>query len=451
METTPNIFDVYKSMLGTTAMSVTTDGFVRMEIDEGEYLPVTGKDGNPVVLPLPERLRDPNVGKTEVFHLLSENSKVANTSDLLTRYRHWLINRFNLVVGGLGGMLLGIAADEALSKSLRPDQQDFLSLVVEADATAVDNFRKIADAAAKPNQIQRVFMSMYLRNAAVNKLDKKSYNRVATVTFPFFEELVKLQEAEAEAKKTPKGQKKPKVDKVVFDVALRGKDIPTFVGLMHYLVPSLDTPHAYDLGSNSKIAPSIDALMRAFYPMAKHINEIIAVFKGISPAHDRGLAEMEFDLDWMDAFENLDAMWPQIRMTPTQNQGVIEEPTATAPTAAHAAAAAAQTPPWGPQPTPQPMPQPVPAPMGYGAMPAPAARPASSGGGGTSVSEMMAQARGMRPMPGPQQGYGGYPMQPPMGAYPGQPYPGQPYPQPGYPQAQPQGYPVYQTGPRHTY
>lgn len=449
-----NLMDVYKSMLGTVGMDVTSDGYVRMSIGEGEYLPVTGQDGKSVVIPLPERLRDPNIGNLEVFHLLSENSKVNNSSDLMTRYRHWLINRYNLAIAGLGGVLLGIAADGERTKRLRPDQQDFLALVVDADVTSLQTFSKIADICSKPSQVQKVFMSMYLRQAAVNKLDKKSYHRVATVTFPFFEELKKLDEEATEAKKAPKGQKKQKVENVIFDVPIRIKDRAIFMGLMHYLIPGLDQPHAYDLGSNSNIAPSIDALMRAFYPLAKHLNEIVIAFKGVDNEIDRALEEIEFDLDWMDGFQNLDALWPQIRMTPNQNAGVIDEPTNTAPTAAHAAIANQPSPVTPPWPTPA-QPQPVPAygqPQGY---PAPAVAPQPqaqrSSGGGVSVAEMMAASRGNRILPQPQpMGYpGGYPMQPQMGAYPGQPYPQAAYPQ--YQPAQPApgpGFPNYAAGRR---
>jgi hypothetical protein len=438
------LMDVYTAMLQTTAMEVTSDGFVRMSIGDGEYLPVVGKEGKSVVLPLTERLLDPNNHNYEVFHLLAENSKVSNSSDLLTRYRHWLINRENIVIGSLGTALLRIAADAALSKRLRPDQADFLKLVVGADETSAIAFGKIADAASKPNQLQRVFASMYIRNAGV--LDNKSYGRIATVNFPFYDELKKIDDEAAEAKKAPKGQKKQKVENVVFDVEMRIKDRAVFMGLMHYLIPNLDVEHAYDVGSNSKIAPSIDALMRAFHPMAKHLNDIMEVFKGLDPAMDRALDNMYFNLDWFDAFINLDALWNQIRMVPQQNQGVINEPTETAPTPAGPAPAPLAPPPWNtaPQAVYSAPTQAYPAPaQPQGMYPPPAVPAQRSSGSGVSVAAMM-----HRSMAGQRQQPGGYPQGPMhQTQYPGM-YPQQPMQ--SYPQSNvPAGMPNYAGGRRY--
>ena len=441
----PDLMSVYRSMAGAAAMEVTSDGYLRMSIGEGEYLPVVAKEGKSVVIPLPERLRDPNIDKLEVFHLLSENTgSKSNASDLLSRYRHWLISRYNIVLGGLGEILLNIAADKALSKRLRPDQADYLQLVDGADKETVKVWNKISEAASKPNQVTRVFMSMYIRNAAV--LDGKSYGRVTSVSFPFYDELKKLDDEVAAAKALPKSQKK-KVENEVFDIALRVKDRPVLMGLMHYLIPGLDVPHAYDVGSNSKIAPSIDSMMRAFYQLAKHVNEVIDVFMELDPGMDVQLKSMKIDTDWYDAFENLEALWPQIRMTPMQNQGVIDEPTNTAPTAA-APAQPVNTPPWGPTPAPT-MPGYMPPPPQMGGYPAPLPTPpARPTGRGASVTEMMHSAmRGGRMQP--QQGYGGYPQ--PMGQQYPNAYPAPQqnmYQQTQYPGVAPQGFPNYPGGRR---
>jgi hypothetical protein len=418
------LLDVYRSMAAFTAMEVTDDGYFRMDIGEGEYLPVIAKDGKPVVLPLVERLRDARVNEHEVFHLLSETSAAkANSTDLMTRYRHWAINRINIVIGGLGTSLLRIAADKELCKRLKPDQAEFMQLVVEADTDAADAFDKISELAAKPNQLQRVFTTLYVRPAAV--LDGKSYNRVASVNFPFFEELHKLEEELAEHKAAPKAKKGTKPESEVFGVKLRGKDRSAFLGLMQYLIPNLDTKHAYDLGSNSRIAPAMDAMMRAFLPMARHLNDVMEVFKGLDPRMDRSLEEMTFDLDWAEAFENLDVLWPQIRAIPAQSQGVIEEPVPVAAVAApqanrpqqHQAARAPA--PWE-DPAPRQTGGGYPSPQSTG-YPAPQRGAPVSGGHGNTVSvsgmmhNSMARGGGSRQVQG---GYG-YPSSgPTQGGYP---------------------------------
>lgn len=441
------LMDVYRALVETPGFFATEDGFVRVDVGDGEVYPVLGKDGKQVVLPLQERLKDQNNKSYEFFHLLSENSKT-NASDLQSRYRHWLVNRYSIVFGGLATALLTIAADKELTKKLRPDQAQFLGMVVEADTRTVQDFSKIADVAAKPNQVQQVFMHLYLRNVGV--VNGQSYSRVAVVNFPFYDELVALEHDEDQHKSAKKAKSPPKDKKAeheVFGVAIRKKDRPALMGLVRYLIPNVGTAQAYDVGSNSRIAPSVDAMMHAFLPMARHLNDIIDLFKGVDGNIDRDLEQMTFKLDWVDAFENLDGLWNQIRLVPPQNQGVAEEPAPAAPTAAASptqqprttttpvpvpvpphAQQTMQPPPWNPSPYPQ-QPQPQ---TGY-YPPVNTGHPATPGT--VNVAEMMHNSMrgGMRgPVPGQQpMGYGyGAPAQT-YGA-PAAPGYGGGYPAPGY-------------------
>jgi hypothetical protein len=409
-----DMFDVYRSMLRLARMETTSEGFVRMEIEPGEYIPVTAKDRKMVVLPLDERLRDPNVKDYEVFHLLRDNGP--KDSDLLARYRHWLINRFNLVIGGLGSVILKFIADKEITKRLSPHQKDFLDLIVDADAGSLERWKdidetikawnNISEVAAKPNQIQQVFVSLYLSQATT--LRGQSYHRVAVVNFPFYDELVRL-DAEAQAyKAAPKTKKPPKPVDEVFGCEVKVKDRQPFIGLMRYLIPSLDIPHQYDVGSNSRIAPSVDAMMMAWLPIATHLNAISEKLMGVDPTADRILKEAILDLSWVEAFENLDALWPQIRSVPAQATGVINEP---APEAvdprkrvqAQAVPAApaypTTTPPWEPQPAPAPLPYQPAYSAPYQQPPVP-----QQSGGPMSVNDLNRMLGGGRPAtPYPQQ------------------------------------------------
>jgi len=418
-----DLIDTYKNMLALVGMECTKDGFVRMEGPEG-YLPVLGKEGKVVVLPIPDRLRDPKVVDFEVFHLLSDNSKT-NDPDLLARYRHWMINRFNIVVGGMGDIILKIVADKALVKKLRPDQNGIVEMIEQADVRAYEDFDAISQLAATPNQVKQVFMSMYVKSAQV--IDKKSYARVATISFPFYEQLIELEADLAEVKKTPKGRPVAKVEREVFGVPIRIRDQETFKGLMHFLIPSIEIKHVYDLGTNSRIAPSLDAMMRAFLPLAAHLNNIGNLLKGLDPRFDSAIEEMEFNLDWADAFDNLDGLWDQIRMVPQMNYGTMDE---TEPSKATESKPRPvnPSPPWNTAPPPvvnyQNV-QPVPSVISDGAV---------------NVAAMMQRTRPAQPQyvqPHPMQGPGRLApnMRPASGGYGG-----------GYPAPQTGGYPAPNVG-----
>lgn len=434
MSDQPDMFSTYISMLALARMEATSEGFVRMEVEPGEFITVTGKDRKVVVLPYSQRLKDPKAHEYEVFHLLRESGP--KDSDLMSRYRHWLINRFNLVIGSLGSVILDFIANKELTKRLAPDQKDFLELVVDADqgsldrwedvGAAVKDWNAIAEAASRPNQIQQVFVSMYLRQAAV--LRGQSYQRVAAVTFPFYDELKKLDEDAEAYKAAPKAKKPPKPEDKVFGCEIKVKDRKPFLGLMRYLVPNLDQPQHYDVGSNSRIAPSLDAMMTAWLALGRHLNAITERLMGVSPQHDRILQDQLLNLDWASAFDNLDALWPQIRMIPPQATGVINEPAPEAidprqrAQANHPATVAQPaSPPAAPWDTPKPAPYQPPPPYGAPAQyTPPPAQPGSGGSGGSmSVSDMNRLMGGRQPQPQPY--------------YPGQQavYPG--YGQPVYP------------------
>jgi len=443
---TIDMFDTYKDLLATTGMEVTGEGFVRMEIDDGEYIPVTAKDQKVVALPLTERLRDKKVQEYEIFHLLRDGG--GKDSDLMSRYRHWLINRLNIVIGGLGGILLEIAANDTLTKRLSPEQQAYLGMVADADKNSPKEWDKLADLAAKANQIQHVFVSVYLQPAAVLTLNgtKQSYNRVARFNFPIYDELVSVIKADDAYKAAPKTKKPTKPDGKIFGADIRVKDREVFMGLMQYMLPQLDAAHHYDIGSNSRISPGLDAMMRGVLPLAAHLNAIMELFAKVEPGYDRAFADMRIPLDWEAAFENLDVLWPQIRSVPTQSTGVIDEPAPTDLREQARTVVAPAPPAYGGQPMMQPAPPPPwhvqqaspyaqPQPQPYGMPYAAPAAPQRSGGSGMDVGDMMRSLGGNR-MPPQQQYPQQYPQQ--QGYYP-QP-PTQQYPQQGYYQAPPTRY-----------
>lgn len=423
------MLDTYEQMLEFLNMSVTKDGYVRMNLGGGEYLPVVAKDGLSVVLPTMERLQSAEVRNQVVFHLLSEQANQETQTDLMSRYRHWAISRLNIVIGALGTELIRIAADKELVKKLRPDQKEYLALVENADEVAYKNFDKMADAASVPNQLQNVFITLYLKSPGV--IDKKPYNRVSVVDFPFFNELTTVVSAIKE-KKDAKNKHLAKPDNVVFGVTMRNKDHEIFDGIMRYLLPELELAGKYSVGSNSRIAPALDAMMRSMFPIAQHLNNIMDLFRGVDKELDQSIDEMlYFKLDWIKAFENLDVLWNDIRMTPAQQQPSNEVIQDTSPVSRSPAPNVPspqtmqprQPAPWE-NPAPAYPPQHQPYHNGYPASHHQPQQPAHrASGGGASVNAMMHQ-RGSRGPGQPQHHGNGYPPHPNTGYTTGYPAPG---------------------------
>jgi hypothetical protein len=75
----------------------------------------------------------------------------------------------------------------------------------------------------------------------------------------------------------------------------------------------------YNRGSNSTIAPSIEALLLTVKAIAAPLNDLISRFEGILPEN------LLVNADWVDQLENLDELLPEIRSTPMQagNEGTV--------------------------------------------------------------------------------------------------------------------------------
>jgi hypothetical protein len=360
--------DIYRSLFKTAGLRVTEDGFVRLE-ENGESIPAT-KDGMQAVIPIPAQLSSPHLNERLVMHLLSENVLEPESKELAF-YRSLLIHRYNKVVATLITELLNLAASEAAHKNLNSDQADYLRLVPDVDGESVKRWTALVKA-MPARQVQRAITHVYLKKAGT--IDGKSFKRVAAVKFPLYEELAAWRKADqerqedrqadreaslkiAKSKDTkgavadkPAKKKDAKLEYPIFDVTIRKMDREPFMNLLEYLMGDIAKPDAYNYGSNSMMAPGLDALMHAFMNMAARVNTIIDLFDGTI----NGIKELRFDSEWVPAFENIDLLWDQVRDIPRLTSANVP-----ATPAAPAAAPAQQAPvaaPAAPQQPPQPLP-----------------------------------------------------------------------------------------------
>ena len=408
------ILDLYESILSTAGMVVTSDGFVKMKLGESTK-PATIK-GKSLVMPTEDQLKNPDWDKRVVFHPLFENI-MRPESDVLALYRQAANIRVNVTVGTLAAFLMRLATSPAEHGKLTPDQSEFLSKLKHADDKTMQALKRLMEV-APVSQPQKSFVHIYLKKTG--SVAGKRYSRVGVVTFPLYNELKKEGD--------------------VFGVKLRVKDRETLQALMEYIFPGIDEAETYNRGSNSEVAPSIDVMMKTIAAIADPLNGLLELMQSMLDSDD--FKDMVFQNDWMETFENLAIMLPQIRSIPMQagNDGAVKPaseapaPVAASPTPAFAPAAIAAPPaPWQAAPRP-PVPQQPP-------MAPPAARPVVGKGGADFESFLQSnpamhaaayQSAGnfaTQPRIPPQQPM--YPGQPqPMG-YQGQPYPGAPvYQQP---------------------
>lgn len=306
------LLELYEALLKTAGLVTTSDGFVSKHVD-GLVKPATIK-GKRVVLPTPTHLANPDKTEIILFHPLSENI-MHGESVVLEEFRSGINNKLNFTIGLLCYQLLLISTSVAEHSKLSPDQLEFLSKLKNADEKTLETFNKILKATGG-TQKQNTFVSIFLKRGGV--VGGKKRSRAGIVSFPFYTDL-KKNESE------------------VFGVKMRVKDRETFINLMEYIFPTIDVPESHNRGSDALVGPSLDALMKTVIGIAGPLNDQITLFANIIDDSEA----MMINGDWVESFDNIDAMNNEVRMIPIQagNEGssvnagtAVTPPPAPAPT-----------------------------------------------------------------------------------------------------------------------
>lgn len=287
-----NLQELYKSLLKTANMVVTPDGYASYQVGDATK-PATVK-GKRIVLPTPEHLANPDWKDRVVFHPLSENT-LRGESTILEEFRSSINKKLNFTIGLLAAELLTIASSIGEHSKLSPDQLEFLSKLKNADEKSLESFYKLLKA-MPIDQKQNAFVSIFLKRGGT--IGEKRHSRVGIVTFPFYTEL-----------KTGTGD--------IYGVKIRVKDRETFINLMEYMFPVINEAGSYNRGSDSTVAPYLDALMKSVMSIASAINDQVTLFSNVVDKSDSLLIED----GWVETFDNLAVMVPQIRMIPMQAGG----------------------------------------------------------------------------------------------------------------------------------
>lgn len=342
---TAKLIQVYRQILDTADVHLTEDDCVSLRNPQKDgtikHQPLTIK-GDRLVLPTNKQMAQPNWEGRVAFHPLSENTG-RGESEVMERLRALLNHRLNTVFPLIMISLLRLGTSPKMHERLNPEQGEFLSVVKNANEKTIADFEAILKAmpAATPT---KQFINLGLRRSA--NIDGKSYFRAGVVHFPFYELIAK-------------GEDKP------HGVTIRKKDYPVLQALMDYILPHQGEAHFYSRGSNSRIAPTIDAVMKAMLAVAGPLNDVVERFADFIPQ------DLLIPTDWAEQFENLEPLLPEIRDLPMLRGNEGHHPQEGAPVSAQAQVGQpAQTPTVAMRPAPVAQPA-VPG-FGVATQPAPA-------------------------------------------------------------------------------
>lgn len=293
--------DLYKSILRYAGMDTDAEGYISAIIGDQREPAILG--GVRMVIPTEYHLRHANPKEKIVFHPLSENV-LRGESEVIMKLREVLNIRLNFTFGIIASSLLNLVASPEEHKKLTPDQTELLIAVKDVDNTTVNNFISLMVEGIKTDP-NKMFMNIYLKRGG--SIGTKRYSRVGIYSFNLYEEL-------------------QKDSNEIYGVKLRVKDKEAFKQLYQYILPALvDDMTAYNRGSESSLAPYLDALMKTSCAVASRFNDIFYQFGDFIDQSEK----LVFDSDWVETFENLDVMHSEIRRIPVQagNEGTMQQAT----------------------------------------------------------------------------------------------------------------------------
>lgn len=315
------LLTLYTHLLNAAQMSADAQGVIHRQFTgvDDKKMPVIASLPNDkkalMVMPIKQQTADPDWSARIAFHPLREVTQ-RGESVVMEKYRTVMIARINVTALTMINKLIYLAAHAENQSALTPDQLGYLAKLPDVDKTTAKQINALLE---KLPPAQSSPLWIFIKHGGVK--DGVVYRRMASVTAP-------LLDAVNEAK-----------DRKVGGVQLRISDVKTINALYDIIFPMHKQGDlaAYNAGSNSVRAPTIDAFMKCIRTIAENLNDLIYHFKDVigSDADD-----MMFDMKWIDAFEDIDALTPQILLIPSLpgNEGRILN--------AKVESAVQETPPW---------------------------------------------------------------------------------------------------------
>ncbi len=291
----------YENLLGLASLTSTADGVVRRKTRKDEKVNNLFVQGKPVVMPIYEQLNSPTISERLVFHPFAESSSKGE-SVLVSELRTRFAANLGLTLMSFIMKCVEFGASKAEHRKLNPIQSEMLDCVRkidEKDAAAIADF--FVRLLKMPDKRNAALVQIYLsRHGTVRG---KEYARAGIVGFPLY----KLVCDELEKTK----------DRSIEGIKMSEKNLRYIKDLYEYVFPELKTDsEAYNRGSDSDVAPYIDALMRTTAAVQVAINERIRLFEPVFKDELTPVPE-----DWMDAIDALPDLLPEIRKIRVQPGG----------------------------------------------------------------------------------------------------------------------------------
>ena len=283
------LIELYKNILDYAGLSVDKDGHVLIQHDK-DRSPVTIA-GKELVIPTPEVLKRPQHGEQIIFHPLAENT-LRKESEVILKLKSALNVRMNYLFGILASQILGLCLNKEVHNRFTPSQSELLVLLKDVDETARVNFTKLMVKLLN-SDYEKVFLNVFLRKGGTVRSQR--YARAGIMSFPFYQ-MLKDKGTDIEG------------------IKLRNKDVDIYSKIYKFIFPMIDESEAYNYGSNSDIAPYLDALLMTTAKALGRFNDIVDEFGDFIVDNN----VLVSNSDWVEPMMDLNSLLIEIRRIPPQ-------------------------------------------------------------------------------------------------------------------------------------
>lgn len=286
-----SLIDLYKSFASGVGIVADNEGFMSTLLPGSDTPKPWVIEAKRVVLPLPNQLQQPDWSGRIGFHPLLQNV-AAGDSRVMEKFRDRMNGYADFALGMLLVDIASLAVKKTEHQNLTPTQASYLGPFSDAD----EKFVKLLTDLLSTKRVTRK-NAEFVRFSVIKgrSWQGQKRSRVAVMHLPLYEQL-------------PKDNKPA----VILGHKLRINDVKMLRSMYEFLFTGLREQGHYEIGSDSKIAPSMESLMAVYGIFAESINKAIAV---LEPVINSSNALYIVD-DWRDDLAHIEQLLPEIRKIP---------------------------------------------------------------------------------------------------------------------------------------
>lgn len=285
------LIDLYKSILSSAGLVTDSQGFVSSLLPGSDTPKPFSVEAKRLVLPIPEQLQQPDWSNRIGFHPGLQNL-TGGESRVMEKFR----DRMNGYADFMFGMLLSdiaqLGVSEDMHKDLTPEQARYLGPFSEADAKFV---KLITDLVATKRVTKKNYEFIRFSVIKGRAWRGQKRSRVAVMHFPLYEALPK--------------ENKPAT---ILGHKLRIVDVKMLRAMYEFLFPGIQESGYYEVGSDSKIAPSLESLMTLYAKFIDSQNTAVSILEPVIKTSNALLIVN----DWRDDVADFSKYLPEIRKIP---------------------------------------------------------------------------------------------------------------------------------------